>query len=104
MRELTLQHLEGDLDFEKRMRHHPLIGGDAKFRKYPALVRHVVDHIGVEVGIDRAYPLVHARAIARVLRLKRRLLEGFIDVGRDSTRFVDSEIAMLQHWNAIEGM
>src|SRR5262245_48065343 len=86
------------------MRHHLLIGRDAKFRKNPTLVRHVVDHIDVEVGIHRAYPLMHARAIASILRLKRRFLECFVYVGRDSTRFVDCEIAMLQDRHTIEWM
>src|SRR5262245_61528325 len=104
MRQLTLQNLEAYLDLGKGMRHHLLVGRDAKFRKYPALVRHVVDHVGIEVGIDRAYPLMHARTLASTLWLKWRFLEGLVDVGRDGARFVNREIVVLQHRNAIEGM
>src|SRR5215510_10229338 len=86
------------------MRHYFLVGRDAKFRKNSALVRHVVNHIGVEVGIDRAYPLVHERTVASSLRLQWWFLECFIYVGRDSTGFVDGEIAMLQDRHTIERM
>ena len=104
MRQLALQDLEAHLDFGKRMRHDLLVGRDAKSRKHQPLVRHVVDHVGVVVGIDRAHPLVHARAVAGILRLKRRFLKRLVDVSRDGARLIDREIVMLQHRHAIEGM
>jgi hypothetical protein len=104
MCQLPLQNLQAHFDFGKGMRHHLLVGRDAKSRKYQALVRHVADHVDVVVGIDRADPLVHARTVAGTFRLKRRFLERLVYVGGNCARFIDGEIAMVHHRNAIEGM
>src|ERR1700674_4271346 len=98
MPELPLHHLETHLDFGERMRDYLLIGRDPKSWEDQALVRHVVDHVRVVVGIDRADPLVHARAFANVSRLKRRSLKCLVNVGRNGARLIDGKIAMLKHW------
>ena len=102
MRQLPLQDLEAHLDFRKRVRHHLLVGRDTKPWEYQALVRHVVDHVGVVVGIDRAHPLMHARTVTCVLWLERWVFECLIDVGRNGAGLIDRKIAMPQDRHPLE--
>ena len=102
--QLALDDLQADFDLGKRVRHHLLVRRNAKLGKHAPLVRHVIDHVGVVVGIDRADPLVHARALPRARRPERRLVECLFDIGYDGARFIDREIAMLEDRHAVEGM
>jgi hypothetical protein len=71
-RQLALHHLQRDLDLRQRVRDNLLIGRDAELRKDVSLVRDVLDHVRVVVGIDCTDPLVHPRAVLGGLRLQRR--------------------------------
>src|SRR5215471_3919887 len=77
--QLAFQDLKAHLDFRKRMRDDLLVRRNAELGKYPPFVRHVIDHVGVVVGVDGADPLVHARACAHVLGLQRGAVERFVD-------------------------
>ena len=65
---------------------------------------HVVDHVGVVVGIDRADPLVHACALAYVLRRQTQSAKRLIYIRGDGAGLVDSQVAVLEDRNAVEGM
>src|SRR5262249_18010276 len=86
------------------MRHNLLVGQNSKFGKDVPLVRDVVDHVGVVIGIYGTDPVVHARSIADTLWLQRRVRKGFVQIGDDGACLVNCEITMLQYWHAVEGM
>ena len=86
------------------MRYDLFIGRNAEFRIDQPFVGHMVDHIEVVVGIDRAYPLVHARPFANVLRRQARSVKRLVDIGGNGAGFVDGEIAVPQDRDAIEWM
>src|SRR5262245_50559819 len=80
------------------------VGRDAELRKDQPFMSHVIDHVGVVVGIDGTYPLIHTRPRADVLRCQSRPPEGFIDVRSDGASLVDHEIAVPEDRNAVERM
>src|SRR5262249_18289885 len=86
--------------------HGPQLSRRTQFqvREDVPLVRDVVDHVGVVVGVYGADPLVHARSIAGTLWLQRRFRKGFVEIGDDGACLVNREIARLQDWHAVEGM
>jgi hypothetical protein len=86
------------------MRHNFLVGRNSKFGKDVPLVRDVVDHVGIEIGIYGTDPLVQARSIADTVWLQRRFRKGLLQIGDDGACLVNREITMLQDWDAVEGM
>src|SRR5262249_59386858 len=86
------------------MRYDLFIRGYAKLREYQALMRHVINHVRVIVGIDHPDPLVHASTTWDVYRLQGQPREGLVDIGDDGARLVHREIAMPQDRHPIEGM
>ena len=72
MRQLTLYHLQRDLDLRQRVCDDLLVGRDAKLREDVTLVRDVIAHVRVVVGIDRTDPLVHPCTVLRRLWVQRR--------------------------------
>src|SRR5262249_15282060 len=67
-------------------------------------MRHVIDHVRVVVGIDRADPLVHARALPWACRAQGNVIERLFNIVHDGACLVHSEIAVLENRHAIEGM
>src|SRR5262249_27711561 len=104
VRQFALRNCQPDLDLRQGMRHNCLVGRNPKFGKDVPLVRDVVDHVGVVIGIYGTDPLVHARSIADTFWLQRRFGKGLVQIGHDGPRLVNREIAMLQDWHTVEGM
>ena len=69
MSELPFSDLQRQFYLRKSVRYHIFARGNAKLRKNQSLVCDVVDHVRVIVGVDRAVPLIHPRAVANVLGL-----------------------------------
>src|SRR3954467_14248227 len=86
------------------MRHDRLVGSDAELWEHVPLVRDVVDHVRVEVGIDRTDPLVHAGPAASGLGLQCRGWEHLLEIGYDGARLVEREIAMPEDRHPVEWM
>src|SRR5262249_31179837 len=86
------------------MRYDLFIRGYAKLWEYQALVRHVINHVRVVVGIDHTDPLVHAGTARDVSRLQGQPRKCLVNIGDDGARLVHREIAMSQDRHAIEGM
>src|ERR1700730_5440492 len=86
------------------MLHHLLVGWDAELGKHSPLMRDVIDHVRVVVGIDRADPLVHARALPRALRAQRDMVERVFEIVHDGARLVHRESGVLEDRYAVEGM
>src|SRR6516165_1297950 len=104
MRQLAFHHAERQFDLGQRMRHYFLIRRDAELGKHQPLMRDVIDHVGVVVGIDCADPLVHSRASAHILRRQPRPGERLVDVRSDGAGLIDSEITMLEDRHTVERM
>src|SRR5262249_10389272 len=104
VRQLALRNCQPDLDLRQGMRHNFLVGRNSKFGKDVPLVRDVVDHVGIEIGIYGADPLVQARAIAGIPWPQRRLRKGLLQIVDDGACLVNREITMLHDWDAVEGM
>jgi hypothetical protein len=102
IRQLALQHLEANVDLRHRMRHDLLVRWDAELREHVALMRDVVDQVGVVVAVDRADPLVHAAPLLRIAGRQLRPVERVVDIADNRGRLVDEEIAMLQDRNPLE--
>jgi hypothetical protein len=64
----------------------------------------VIDHVRVVVGIDRADPLVNARALPWARRAQGDVIERLFNVVHDGACLVHGEIAVLEDRHAIEGM
>src|SRR5262245_6048698 len=86
------------------MRHNILVGRNPKLGKDIPLVRDMVDHIGVVIGVDGTDPLVHARAIVDVLRLQHWFRKDLLQIADDGACLINGEITMTQNWDAIERM
>src|SRR5262245_25947327 len=86
------------------MRYDLFIRGYAKLGKYQTLVRHVINHVRIVVGIDHTDPLVHAGPTRDVSWLQGQSRKSLIDIGDDGARLVECEITMPQDRHAIEGM
>src|ERR1700747_2107227 len=82
-RQLALQHPKADFDLGHGMRHNGLVRLDAELREDVALMRYVVDQIGVVVTINRADPLVHARPKLRLAGREPARPEHLIYVTND---------------------
>src|SRR5262245_27235130 len=67
-------------------------------------MRHVIDHVRVVIGIDRANPLVHARALPWACRAQGNVIERFFNVVHDGACLVHREITVLENRYAIERM
>ncbi len=104
MAKRLLQDLECALDLGQCVSNHFLVAGNSQLREHQPLVRDVVDHVRVVVGIDRTDPLVHARACPDIFGLQGRPFKRFIDIGRDCAGFVERKIAVLKDRDAIERM
>ena len=104
MRQLALRHFQRHLDLRQGMRHNLLVGRNSKLGKNVPLVRDVVDHVGIVIGIYGTDPLVHARSIADVLWLQCWFWKDLLQIADDSARFINCEIIMLQDWHAVERM
>src|SRR5215468_3274404 len=86
------------------MRYDRFIRGYAKLREYQPLVRHVIDHVRVVVGIDHTDPLVHAGPTRDVSWLQGRARESLVDIADDGARLIERKIPMAQDRHAVEGM
>src|SRR5262245_50516957 len=65
-------------------------------------MRHVIDHVRVVVGIDRADPLVHERALSWACRAQGDVIERLFNIVHDGACLVHGEIAVLENRHAIE--
>src|SRR5262245_20922500 len=104
MRELPFSDLQAQLYLRKGMVHDLFVGGDAKLREDHPLVRHMVDHVRIVVGVDHADPLVHPRPVRDVSWLQRKPRKSLLDIRDDRTRLIDGEITVPQDWYPVEGM
>jgi hypothetical protein len=102
MRQLAFHHFQRDLDLRQRVRDDLLVGRDAKLREDVTLVRDVVAHVRVLVGIDCTDPLVHSRAALGGLWSQRRRRKHLFQIADDRACLVEREVAVLQDRHPVE--
>ncbi len=100
--QLVLHHLQRSRRAGERMGHDLLVGLYPELLEHQPLVADVIDHVGIEIGVEIADPLIHPRPLARIARGELRPCEDLIRIGRDGAGFVQHEIAVLQHRHPAE--